>query len=146
MIKLYLSSHIYVFELCLLCSRLKDISCEDKIFWFAFQNKYGAIFLWKNGISFYKCWDIWLVPWEMFEKVHYASCVVLIDNFLKRSGHFIGLQHFGIYDTTQISITYWYLSNFTRCFYRTTFLNGQAFRRLSRWCHLSTYPLRPLRT
>jgi hypothetical protein len=25
-------------------------------------------------------------------------------------------------------------------------LNGQAFRRLSRWCHLSTYPLRPLRT
>jgi hypothetical protein len=25
-------------------------------------------------------------------------------------------------------------------------LSKKAFRRLSRWCHLSTYPLRPLRT
>jgi hypothetical protein len=49
----------------------------------AFQNKYGAIFMWKNGIFFYNCWDIWLVPWEMFDKVQNASCVVLIDNFLK---------------------------------------------------------------
>jgi hypothetical protein len=31
-LKLHLPSHIYVFDICLLCTRLMDISCEDKIF------------------------------------------------------------------------------------------------------------------
>lgn len=30
-------SHIYVFDLCLLCTRLKDISCDDKIFVLLFK-------------------------------------------------------------------------------------------------------------